>query len=57
LTHRTIAWARHTKQDLIIVKFDFAKAYDKVVWDFLFLTMRKVGVIEELVEMVFFKKM
>jgi len=39
---------------MIIFKLDFAKAYDKVAWEFLFLTMRKIGVIEELVEMVFF---
>jgi hypothetical protein len=41
---------------LIIFKLDFAKAYDKVAWEFSFLTMRKIGVIEELVEMVFFFK-
>jgi hypothetical protein len=41
---------------LIIFKLDFAKAYDKVAWEFLFLTMRKIGVIEELVKIVFKKK-
>jgi hypothetical protein len=37
---------------LIIFKLDFAKTYDQVAWEFLFLFTRKIGVVEELVDMV-----
>jgi hypothetical protein len=37
---------------LIIFKLDFAKAYDQVAWEFLFLATRKIGVVEELVNIV-----
>lgn len=30
LTHETINWAKRSKHDLIFLKFDFVKAYDKV---------------------------
>jgi hypothetical protein len=43
LTHENINWARQTKLDQIYLKFDFANAYDKVSWDFLFMAMKKFG--------------
>jgi hypothetical protein len=30
LTHETINWAKRSKNDLIFLKIDFPKAYDKV---------------------------
>jgi hypothetical protein len=32
LAHEIIDWARCTKQKIIFLKLDFAKAYDKVSW-------------------------
>ncbi len=43
LAHEIIDWARCTKQKIIFLKLDFAKAYDKVSWDFLFLAMKRLG--------------
>jgi hypothetical protein len=37
---------------LIYFKLDFSKAYNKVSWQFLFLTMKKLGIVKEFVEMV-----
>jgi hypothetical protein len=37
---------------LIYFKFDFSKAYKKVSWEFLFLTMKKLSIVKEFVEMV-----
>jgi hypothetical protein len=43
LAHENINWARQTKHDLIYLKLDFANAYDKVSWDFLFMAMENLG--------------
>jgi hypothetical protein len=43
LAHENIDWARQMKQDLIYLKLDFANAYDKVSWDFLFMAMENLG--------------
>jgi hypothetical protein len=37
---------------LIYFKLDFSKANNKVSWEFLFLTMKKLGIMKEFVEMV-----
>jgi hypothetical protein len=42
--HETIAWAQESRQDLLMLKLDFTKAYDVVSWRFLFATMRKMGI-------------
>jgi hypothetical protein len=34
LAHETINWAKQTKQEMIFLKLDFAKAYNMVTWDF-----------------------
>jgi len=35
LTHETTDWARHSKQDMILLKLDFVNAYNKVFWNFM----------------------
>ncbi len=46
-----------TNQELVFFKLDFAKAYDKVSWGFLFEAMLKMGMalefIVEMIEMIF----
>lgn len=39
LTHKTVQWAKQTKQDLVINKVDIAKAYNTMNWKFVFSTM------------------
>ena len=39
-----IDWAKRSKQPLLFLKLDFAKAYNKVDWDFLFQILEKIGV-------------
>ncbi len=45
-------WAKHSDQFLVFLKFDFAKAYVKVGWDFMSLAMEKIGMANELINMV-----
>lgn len=52
LTHETIDWARHSQHDLIFLKLDFRKAYDRVDWTFLFDAMAKLGFPDGFVQMV-----
>jgi hypothetical protein len=49
-THETIQWAKKSKQSLIL-KLDFSKAYNKVEWTFSFDCMRKLGILDEFVNM------
>lgn len=44
LTQETLYWAKTSRQPTIFLKLDFSKAYDKVSWRFLFLTMEKIGI-------------
>ena len=44
LTQESLQWAKVSKQPTVFLKLDFSKAYDKVSWQFLFRTMRKMGV-------------
>jgi hypothetical protein len=39
LTQETLNWAKTSKQPLVLMKLDFAKAYDRVSWYFLFRAM------------------
>jgi hypothetical protein len=50
LAHEKIDWARCTKNIYIFLKLDFAKAYDKVSWDFLFLAMKRLGMVGEFID-------
>jgi hypothetical protein len=40
----TLDWAKHSNQSLIFVKLDFTKVYDKVGWEFLFETLKKMSI-------------
>ncbi len=39
----TLDWAKHSNQSLIFLKLDFTKVYDKVGWEFLFETLKKMN--------------
>jgi hypothetical protein len=43
LTQETINWAKVSKQPLLLLKLDFAKAFDRVSWSFLFHAMEALG--------------
>jgi hypothetical protein len=43
LTHKTIHYAKSSKQPLLFLKLNFAKAYDKVDLEFLFQAIRCMG--------------
>jgi hypothetical protein len=49
LTQETMAWAEFSEQDLIFLKLDFSKAYDRVDWQFLFGALCNFGFPEEFV--------
>jgi hypothetical protein len=51
LTQETMAWAKFSEQDLIFLKLDFSKAYDRVDWQFLFGALCNFGFPEEFVAM------
>jgi hypothetical protein len=42
LTQEIINWAKHSKQDSILLKLDFSKPFDKIYQDFLFLVMKRL---------------
>ena len=44
LTQETLHWAKSSKQPTVFLKLDFAKAYDKVSWRFLFHAMHKMRI-------------
>jgi hypothetical protein len=53
LVQETIDQGKWTNQELVFFKLDFAKAYDKVSWGFLFEAMLKMGTaLEYIVEMI-----
>lgn len=43
LTQEIVNWAKVSKQPLFLLILDFAKAYDRVSWRFLFGAMRALG--------------
>lgn len=43
LTLKTMTWAKQTNKDLVYMKLDFAKAYDVMVWKFMFSIMAAIG--------------
>ncbi len=49
---KTIGWAKQSNQPLIFLKLDFAKAYDKVSWGFLFMALEKMGMAVQFLNMV-----
>jgi len=52
LTHETIDWTIRSNQPLVLLKQNFAKAYDKVSWVFLFDTMERLKMFQEFVNLV-----
>jgi hypothetical protein len=38
-----MAWAKESKQELVIMLFTFENAYDRVSWSFLQATMETLG--------------
>ena len=43
LTHESIQWAKESRQESILLKFDFSKTYDRVDLAFMFQVMGKLG--------------
>jgi hypothetical protein len=56
LVHKTIMWAKKSKQPLIFVILDFFKVYGRVDWNFLFNCMNKLGILMEFVNMTIMKE-
>jgi len=52
LLQETISWAKESKQDAILLKLDFKKAYDTVHLPFLFRTLETMGVPQGFVNLV-----
>ncbi len=44
LIHKTIQWAKKSKQPMIFLKLNFSKAYDKVNWDFMLKCIERIGI-------------
>jgi hypothetical protein len=40
---KAMAWAKESKQELVIMLLNFENAYDKVSWSFLQTTMEAIG--------------
>jgi hypothetical protein len=52
LTHETNDWFTCSNQPLVLLKLDFARMYDKISLEFVFLTLKKMGMAREFVGMV-----
>jgi hypothetical protein len=52
LIQETLDWAKVSKQPLLWLKLDFAKAYDRVLWVFLFQIMEALGFDQTFISMV-----
>jgi len=48
----TIDWVQWSNQPLVFLNLDFAKAYDKISSDFLFMGLEKMGMVVEFRNMV-----
>jgi hypothetical protein len=51
LTQETINWAKTSNQPLVLLKLDFAKAYDRVSWRFPFKAMEVLGFDDRFIRM------
>jgi hypothetical protein len=52
IIQETLNWTKVSKQPLLLLKLDFAKAYDRVLWVFLFQIMEDLGFDQTFVNMV-----
>ncbi len=52
LTNEMSDWVTCSNQPLVLLKLDFARMYDKIRLEFLFLTLKKMGMAEKFVGMV-----
>jgi hypothetical protein len=48
----TSDWANQSNQFLVFLKLEFAKAFVKVGWDFMYLAMEKMGMAKEFINTV-----
>lgn len=51
LVQETLDWAKCSNQTVVFLKQSFAKAYDKVGWDFMFLALEKLGMALEFIDL------
>jgi hypothetical protein len=51
LQHEAIEWARESRQEMLLLKLDFQKAYDTVSLPFLFQAMSRLGIPDEYIQM------
>ncbi len=49
---RNFDWVEHSKQDVIFLKLDYFKAYDKISWTFLFDVLEKFGMALKYINMI-----
>lgn len=52
LLDETVHWAKQSKQDIVLLKLDFMKAYDRISWEFLFSAMAAMGFGEGFIHLV-----
>jgi exonuclease III len=52
VTHETIDHAKCSKQDLVFLKLDYRKAFDRIDWNFLFLGLKHLGLLEAYIDLV-----
>jgi hypothetical protein len=52
LLQGTIDSIKCSRQDMIFLKLDFSKEYDKISWNFLFDVLKKFGMALEYVDMI-----
>ena len=52
LAQEAIVWAKESRQDLVVLLFDFEKTYDRLSWIFLEETLCKKGFAEEWIKWV-----
>ncbi len=52
LVHETLEWAKTSNQNLIFLKLDFSKAFDKVFWAFSFQCLEKIKLLQGVIQFV-----